>query len=125
MRSPCVPVTLSSGISIKVVSESRALILSAWTATVRFETCATRSEEHTSELQSPMYLVCRLLLEKKKTATYALHPVQLQTPALISPSSTPCRAPSGLLPHSHQLRPPTSAASSPHIHPAGVIAFLP
>src|SRR5437763_5439708 len=25
----------------------------------------TRSEEHTSELQSPMYLVCRLLLEKK------------------------------------------------------------
>src|SRR5437879_13898439 len=26
-----------------------------------------RSEEHTSELQSPMYLVCRLLLEKKKS----------------------------------------------------------
>src|SRR5437879_9500500 len=26
----------------------------------------SRSEEHTSELQSPMYLVCRLLLEKKK-----------------------------------------------------------
>src|SRR5436189_5272058 len=34
---------------------------------------ARRSEEHTSELQSPMYLVCRLLLEKKKqksTHTY-------------------------------------------------------
>src|SRR5437763_12080124 len=29
---------------------------------------ARRSEEHTSELQSPMYLVCRLLLEKKKIA---------------------------------------------------------
>src|SRR5437879_11206305 len=28
-----------------------------------------RSEEHTSELQSPMYLVCRLLLEKKKKQT--------------------------------------------------------
>src|SRR5437763_5166625 len=28
---------------------------------------SSRSEEHTSELQSPMYLVCRLLLEKKKT----------------------------------------------------------
>src|SRR5437762_11407709 len=27
----------------------------------------SRSEEHTSELQSPMYLVCRLLLEKKNT----------------------------------------------------------
>src|SRR2546425_5912083 len=29
-------------------------------------TCAKRSEEHTSELQSLAYLVCRLLLEKKK-----------------------------------------------------------
>src|SRR2546426_2138039 len=29
---------------------------------------ATRSEEHTSELQSPCNLVCRLLLEKKKQA---------------------------------------------------------
>src|SRR5437762_6880765 len=29
-------------------------------------TSSSRSEEHTSELQSPMYLVCRLLLEKKK-----------------------------------------------------------
>src|SRR5437879_7376056 len=29
-----------------------------------------RSEEHTSELQSPMYLVCRLLLEKKKLYTH-------------------------------------------------------
>src|SRR5437762_7489959 len=42
-------------------------------ATPRMDHCsspalrpATRSEEHTSELQSPMYLVCRLLLEKKK-----------------------------------------------------------
>src|SRR5437764_8357919 len=32
----------------------------------QFESFAARSEEHTSELQSPMYLVCRLLLEKKK-----------------------------------------------------------
>src|SRR2546425_9404864 len=30
----------------------------------------TRSEEHTSELQSLAYLVCRLLLEKKKKSTY-------------------------------------------------------
>src|SRR5437879_11313497 len=29
-----------------------------------------RSEEHTSELQSPMYLVCRLLLEKKKSINH-------------------------------------------------------
>src|SRR5258708_14915348 len=39
--------------------------LSSWcTDRARFE---SRSEEHTSELQSPDHLVCRLLLEKKKT----------------------------------------------------------
>src|SRR3712207_6864839 len=32
-----------------------------------------RSEEHTSELQSRQYLVCRLLLEKKKTNVTRLH----------------------------------------------------
>src|SRR3712207_7898413 len=32
---------------------------------------AGRSEEHTSELQSRQYLVCRLLLEKKKKPTHA------------------------------------------------------
>src|SRR5256885_11411725 len=31
-----------------------------------------RSEEHTSELQSPCNLVCRLLLEKKKNGNYHL-----------------------------------------------------
>src|SRR5258708_30417610 len=34
---------------------------------------AVRSEEHTSELQSPDHLVCRLLLEKKKTMTKTSH----------------------------------------------------
>src|SRR5258708_1075052 len=33
----------------------------------RRNACEGRSEEHTSELQSPDHLVCRLLLEKKKT----------------------------------------------------------
>src|SRR5437764_2638706 len=41
-----------------------------------------RSEEHTSELQSPMYLVCRLLLEKKKAG-------QLER---FRKRSAPCRA---------------------------------
>src|SRR5437764_10943400 len=35
-------------------------------ATFKTDCARRRSEEHTSELQSPMYLVCRLLLEKKK-----------------------------------------------------------
>src|SRR3712207_8057668 len=32
-----------------------------------------RSEEHTSELQSRQYLVCRLLLEKKKIKLHSMH----------------------------------------------------
>src|SRR5690348_17792716 len=35
-----------------------------------------RSEEHTSELQSPVHLVCRLLLEKKKKKRKLLKPYQ-------------------------------------------------
>src|SRR3712207_8560791 len=34
---------------------------------------AARSEEHTSELQSRQYLVCRLLLEKKKNNQYQIN----------------------------------------------------
>src|SRR4051794_41680274 len=40
---------------------STAPLWAAWPRRSR-----TRSEEHTSELQSPVHLVCRLLLEKKK-----------------------------------------------------------
>src|SRR3712207_6853009 len=39
-------------------------------ATVRLARPMTRSEEHTSELQSRQYLVCRLLLEKKKRTKF-------------------------------------------------------
>src|SRR3989449_1828098 len=35
----------------------------------------TRSEEHTSELQSRLHLVCRLLLEKKKKKTSKTHSI--------------------------------------------------
>src|SRR5713226_9816549 len=38
-----------------------------------------RSEEHTSELQSPVHLVCRLLLEKK-TTTQKHSTTQIKTP---------------------------------------------
>src|SRR3712207_8698419 len=41
------------------------------TLTARFNDLE-RSEEHTSELQSRQYLVCRLLLEKKKMSFYLL-----------------------------------------------------
>src|SRR5256885_13283924 len=53
-----------------VASEMRAAAdrtheRSAW-GSLRWSFCWKRSEEHTSELQSPCNLVCRLLLEKKK-----------------------------------------------------------
>src|SRR5258708_29649175 len=38
-----------------------------WLPVWEFALLLQRSEEHTSELQSPDHLVCRLLLEKKKT----------------------------------------------------------
>src|SRR2546426_2670461 len=41
-----------------------------------------RSEEHTSELQSPCNLVCRLLLEKKKNTRKRLDPSVLACPKL-------------------------------------------
>src|SRR5437764_10262174 len=48
----------------------RDIFMYSFTLTPEHDTPAVRvnerSEEHTSELQSPMYLVCRLLLEKKK-----------------------------------------------------------
>src|SRR5256885_6129763 len=52
---------------------------------------ADRSEEHTSELQSPCNLVCRLLLEKKKIVC-AVARVMVHTPQSICrrcPASTP------------------------------------
>src|SRR6266480_2428539 len=42
-------------------------------ASQRSSSCASRSEEHTSELQSHVNLVCRLLLEKKKKQQYMQH----------------------------------------------------
>src|SRR5258708_29446908 len=46
------------------ITECDALLLGG--GAVPFRQAIARSEEHTSELQSPDHLVCRLLLEKKK-----------------------------------------------------------
>src|SRR3712207_8543266 len=60
-------VTHSSGRSITFTRD-------AWTFASRPQDL--RSEEHTSELQSRQYLVCRLLLEKKKNIMH-FHPVSI------------------------------------------------
>src|SRR5687768_17899859 len=44
---------------------------------------ASRSEEHTSELQSRLHLVCRLLLEKKKKRSTATEGILLLLPSLL------------------------------------------
>src|SRR2546422_1291584 len=44
-----------------------------------FVGCVYRSEEHTSELQSRLHLVCRLLLEKKKKTILKLGTGQLKS----------------------------------------------
>src|SRR5258708_13606613 len=48
------------------------VVLSLFAMRLRGHYLAIRSEEHTSELQSPDHLVCRLLLEKKKYSHPAL-----------------------------------------------------
>src|SRR5205807_5772935 len=52
---------------------------------------ASRSEEHTSELQSPCNLVCRLLLEKKKKTPQSTLPVRFQRLLFIIPRQSPSR----------------------------------
>src|SRR2546426_6846000 len=50
------------------------------TSTARRIEVMIRSEEHTSELQSPCNLVCRLLLEKKKRTDRSQHPRDIPRP---------------------------------------------
>src|SRR5258708_23757761 len=66
-------------------------------------TCPTRaarsrSEEHTSELQSPDHLVCRLLLEKKNVNVIEATPCRVAAPASDQPQE--CRE------DTSHLRPP-------------------
>src|SRR5256885_6932985 len=67
-RSTLFPYTTLFRSAASAISPAAAIRL---TACVIFLACGLgRSEEHTSELQSPCNLVCRLLLEKKKKVGY-------------------------------------------------------
>src|SRR5437762_10429769 len=72
----CASQAKSSGSTTPRVTGSsnatEAVMSSCTTRLSRATASARRSEEHTSELQSPMYLVCRLLLEKKNTSIYVI-----------------------------------------------------
>src|SRR2546422_7319723 len=52
-----------------------------------------RSEEHTSELQSRLHLVCRLLLEKKKHPIWSQRPNTRAGTAALGPPNRPDHAP--------------------------------
>src|SRR5688572_31444819 len=76
-RSTLFPYTTlfrSTGVVHQLTADAFADLHPAWSpdgrtialATDRFTSTLSRSEEHTSELQSQSNLVCRLLLEKKK-----------------------------------------------------------
>src|SRR3712207_8161548 len=58
----------ASGFITSPVKDSLVFEVLAWTPGTNGTVVAQRSEEHTSELQSRQYLVCRLLLEKKKSS---------------------------------------------------------
>src|SRR5437879_10080555 len=62
--------SMYSSASSKVICRGGSRMIISSDAVVRM---FVRSEEHTSELQSPMYLVCRLLLEKKNKHIYESH----------------------------------------------------
>src|SRR5256885_7636216 len=102
-----VPLVMSSGGNSG--SQASTLIIQAMAVgEVKLNDWWRRSEEHTSELQSPCNLVCRLLLEKKKpTATKGRTSLQRPTP---------------LTPHLSQRRPPLPpqtliAHTPPLLHP--------
>src|SRR5256885_6269409 len=58
--------TLPCSRSCGIITKQRIPAWAAWAAVELARFPVLRSEEHTSELQSPCNLVCRLLLEKKK-----------------------------------------------------------
>src|SRR5438552_17252100 len=64
-RSTLFPYTTLFRSTSPRVSSRGGSIPGCWAA-LPLPRCCWRSEEHTSELQSPDHLVCRLLLEKKK-----------------------------------------------------------
>src|SRR2546430_7568221 len=105
MKLPCCPTRAG-----KIVGQRKA---TSWPST-------TRSEEHTSELQSQSNLVCRLLLEKKKNEHSSLYKFS-SIPPFFTTSHSSRRAPAcafspQTLPHLGYAFPPVvrTHESSPH-----------
>src|SRR2546429_6962289 len=102
--------------SARALASSRTVGGTPWalktsTAPCGTSSIASRSEEHTSELQSRLHLVCRLLLAKTKEITYQAPP----TAPLVAPSTkilTP--PPTPAMPAVAAAPPTWHAVGSPH-----------
>src|SRR5437764_11801416 len=68
VQTCALPILYWFAVGAVVKVSTTVLTVAAWFGTPT----SLRSEEHTSELQSPMYLVCRLLLEKKEDRDLSL-----------------------------------------------------
>src|SRR2546422_1176566 len=78
---------------------------------------AARSEEHTSELQSRLHLVCRLLLEKKKKGVKSgtvKPPFHHSTHRIVSVDSPPSARPAWRPTHRRHVVPEEFASQSRH-----------
>src|SRR3712207_7514787 len=73
------PFFLAQIVARGMIERKRGKIINTLSVTSELGRPTIRSEEHTSELQSRQYLVCRLLLEKKNTNSL------LQLPFYLSP----------------------------------------
>src|SRR5690348_17544020 len=71
-------------VQVTVDEEAGRLVAVGAVDNLAKRTGGARSEEHTSELQSPVQLVCRLLLEKKNAG--GRRPERLSTPAHLARS---------------------------------------
>src|SRR3712207_6996295 len=81
-RGSCLTATLTATRSCPMVSSrgQRGRNPGKHSVSGQGRTRVDRSEEHTSELQSRQYLVCRLLLEKKNTIPYLIPALHFHVP---------------------------------------------
>src|SRR2546422_8098783 len=85
--SSSTPFVSKTGMQIRISTYATSLTSTVFTS-CRSAAAASRSEEHTSELQSRLHLVCRLLLEKKKKKR-TIHQAVLDKPQHQSRTDTP------------------------------------
>src|SRR3990170_2789924 len=89
IRRPPTPTLFPYTTLFRSAAESRRWTAAESRSARRGEPIGPRSEEHTSELQSPDHLVCRLLLEKKTLSAQSPHPNALVSCASIMGTSSP------------------------------------